>query len=255
MSPWTLIQAAGWMNTSPSRPGNSQTLPSRFQGKPVATNWRARSASTQAPASARARGQPGRAKRAAQAAAAMNNARVAARAGTAMRDEPPEARRLDQDGFGDPVETDQVEAKAEPPAAARRHHRPRRRIDQGQQCGEGHQQDRQGIERRQGQRGKRAQSEGGMSARMPRRVATRAKKRAGRPERLRDRRLERPRGSRQRPKHPLPLRRGDAGRASAPPLIIERCVPSPQPPPSRGGGVVCRHLRPASPIAAYPRRR
>ena len=59
VSPCTPIQAAGWMNTSPTGPGIAQTLPQGFQGKPVSTNWRARSASTQAPASARTRGQPG----------------------------------------------------------------------------------------------------------------------------------------------------------------------------------------------------
>ncbi len=79
-----LSNAAGWMNTSPSQPGNSQTLPSRFQGKPVPMNWRARSASTQAPARVRARGQPRRAKRAAQAAIPMKSASVAASAGTAI---------------------------------------------------------------------------------------------------------------------------------------------------------------------------
>ena len=89
---------------------------------------------------------------------------------------------------------------------------------------------------------------------MPRRVATREKTRAGRPERLRDRRLERPRGSRQRPKRPLPLRRGDAGRASAPPLIIESVRPLPPAPSLKGRGCLVGHLRPASLIApAYPR--
>ncbi len=68
---------------SPSRPGNSQTLPSGFQGKPVATNCRARSASTQAPASVSAAGQPGRARHATAAGMAANTASTAASAGTA----------------------------------------------------------------------------------------------------------------------------------------------------------------------------
>ena len=71
------------MNTSPMGPGISQTLPQRFHGKPVSTNCRARSASTQAPASARTRGQPGRASRAMAHAAAMKTASPAAVAGTA----------------------------------------------------------------------------------------------------------------------------------------------------------------------------
>ena len=75
--------AAGWMNTSPTGPGTSQTLPHGFQGKPVSTNCRARSARTQAPASARTRGQPGGARRAMKQAAAMNTASPAATAGTA----------------------------------------------------------------------------------------------------------------------------------------------------------------------------
>ena len=79
-----LTQAAGWMNTSPSTPGNSHTLPQRFQGKPVSTNCRARSPSTQAPANVSARGQPGAVSRASAAAAAMNSASVAASAGTAI---------------------------------------------------------------------------------------------------------------------------------------------------------------------------
>ena len=68
---------------SPIGPGNAQTLPQGFQGNPVSTNCRARSASTQAPASASTRGQPGRASRAMKQAAAMNSASVAANAGTA----------------------------------------------------------------------------------------------------------------------------------------------------------------------------
>ena len=50
--PCTDTRAAGCIMMSPSRPGTAQTLPSGFQGNPVATNCRARSPSTQAPASA-----------------------------------------------------------------------------------------------------------------------------------------------------------------------------------------------------------
>jgi hypothetical protein len=71
------------MNTSPTAPGISQTLPQGFQGKPVSTNCRARSASTHAPPSARTRGQPGGAQRANRQAAAMKSASAAASAGTA----------------------------------------------------------------------------------------------------------------------------------------------------------------------------
>ena len=83
VSPWTPTRAAGWIRTSPALPPISQTLPSGFQGKPVAANWRARSASTHAPASTNTRGQPARAVRATAQAAAMNSASTAASAGTA----------------------------------------------------------------------------------------------------------------------------------------------------------------------------
>ena len=83
VSPGAPIQAAGWIITSPGRPGSSHTLAHGFHGKPVAMNCRARSASTQPPASASTRGQPRRASRASPAGTAMNSASTAASAGTA----------------------------------------------------------------------------------------------------------------------------------------------------------------------------
>ena len=81
--PCTPTQAAGCSATSPIGPGIAHTLPQGFQGNPVATNWRARSASTQAPASTATRRQPGRAHQATAQGTAMNSASTAASAGTA----------------------------------------------------------------------------------------------------------------------------------------------------------------------------
>ena len=83
VNPCTPIAAAGCIIVSPGQPGISQTLPIGFHGKPVAMNWRARSASVQAPASANTRLQPGRARRASAEVAPTNTAMTAAKAGTA----------------------------------------------------------------------------------------------------------------------------------------------------------------------------
>ena len=83
VSPCTPIQPAGCCITSPSAFGIAHTLPHGFHGNPVATNWRSRSASTQAPANTSARRQPARARQATAQAAAMNTASTAASAGTA----------------------------------------------------------------------------------------------------------------------------------------------------------------------------
>ena len=81
--PCTPTQAAGCMNTVPGVPGIAQTLPHGFQGNPVPMNWRARSDSTQHPASSAARRQPGTLSRASVQGTATNSAISAAKAGTA----------------------------------------------------------------------------------------------------------------------------------------------------------------------------
>src|SRR5579875_1623905 len=82
--PGVPIQASGCRNTSPATPGNAQTLAQGFQGKPPSANWRARSASVQAPANTSARRQPDGAYHAATQGSAMNTARMAASPGTAI---------------------------------------------------------------------------------------------------------------------------------------------------------------------------
>ena len=161
VSPCTPIHAAGWMNTSPTGPGISQTLPQGFQGNPVSTNCRARSASTHAPASARTRGQPRGAQRATQTGRGDEQRERRRERGHGERHQPPEARGLEQDRLGDPIESQHMVAEAEPPAAPRRHRGRTGRVQQDQQTWHRYQEDRDDVERRQCRRRKRAQAERG----------------------------------------------------------------------------------------------
>ena len=72
------------MNTSPNLPGNSQTLPNGFHGKPPSANCRAMSNSTQAPARVNTRCHPDFAHHASAQTGAIKKLSNAASAGTAI---------------------------------------------------------------------------------------------------------------------------------------------------------------------------
>ena len=72
------------MKMSPAKPGISHTLPSKFQGKPLSANCRARSPITQKAASTATRRQPAGISRAAPQGTAMNSARNVASSGTVI---------------------------------------------------------------------------------------------------------------------------------------------------------------------------
>ena len=74
VSPCTPIADAGWIITSPNRPGHSHTLPSGFQGNPVSTSPRTRSDTVHHPASAARRRQPRAASRASPTGTAVKSA-------------------------------------------------------------------------------------------------------------------------------------------------------------------------------------
>ncbi len=74
--------------------------------------------------------------------------------------QPPEARDVDEERGGDPVEAGDEESEAEAPAEAESLARPLRAVEEPDQAGEGDQQDRREVDRRQRRRRQHAQQEG-----------------------------------------------------------------------------------------------
>ena len=161
VSPCTPTHAAGWMNTSPTGPGNLPDAAPWVPGK-----------AGQHELPREVRQHPGAGQRQDARPAGRCQARHAAGGGDEHREprgdrrhgerhQPPEARRLEQDRLGDPVEAEHMMAEAEPPAAPRGHRGGPRRVEQDQQTGHRDQQHRNDVERRQCRRRKRAQPERG----------------------------------------------------------------------------------------------
>ncbi len=84
VKPCAPTHAAGCMKARPSVPGTSHALPSRFQGKPVSANCRAKSPKTQPPASTATWRQPAGTVQASAQGMATNRPSTAASSGTAI---------------------------------------------------------------------------------------------------------------------------------------------------------------------------